>query len=140
MKLSKNGQCVLYLTEKTIDKIEFVASNTDKGLPLRRTKDIDMVVKVDAANLDEMYGKDTDKIDEEALPREIDSVRDLFHYATAPHDRDFCYLEGIVEITDGFTKSVSTYTFMKLFVMNFEETYSIRGRDTKIHILLRESA
>jgi len=102
------------------------------------TRDIDLTIRVDNSNLDELYSGQKEDGDGEALPREIDSVRDLILFALFPNDDEYSYLDGELEITDGFTKSVSKYSYKDLFVMKFEEEFERNARDTHIRILLRE--
>jgi hypothetical protein len=110
----------------------------DGGEMQRLPRDILMAVKVDNSNLDELYAGKKEGDGDGALPREIDSVRDLFHFAMSPPTGKYGYLDGEAEIVDGFAKSSSGYRFSKLFVAGFEEAHLADSRDTHIRIHLRE--
>jgi hypothetical protein len=138
LKLIKNGKCIVYLTEKTIDKFDLLLSKVRGFNPQQLTTDIDMTIRIDSANLHELYVDRTDPENGESLPREIDSARELLGFAFSPPGSEYCYMDGEVVIVDGFAKSASLHRFKDLFVMHIEEEYSIKDRDTHIHILLRE--
>ena len=135
-KLMKDDKCILYLTERTIKHIKFISPKV-KDMLRQLTRDIELTIKVDNSDLDELFSEKKDDSDE-ALPREIDSVRDLLVYAVFPANGQYSYLDGELEIVDGYTKSVSKYSYKDLFVMKFEESFKKDARDTHMFITLRE--
>ena len=141
-KLGENDKCLIYLTERTIDNINFRVvekSNIEKREWERewQTEDIELTISVDNSNLDELYKEKTED-DEDPLPREVDSVRDLLTFAHASLEGNYCYLSGELEIEDGATKAISRYHYDKLFVKRFEEEMFTGSRYTQIKVTLRE--
>ena len=102
-------------------------------------RDICLSIKVNNSNLSNL--NELHKVDEDTeteLPREIDSVRLLFNYATVNFNSEFCFLDGELEMTDPFTRSISNFSFKNLFAMEFEEKFFSETRETCVKVMLRE--
>ena len=137
----KEEKCIIYLTAMTIKQIDFVSPKieSESGLNLHVPRDIKMTIIADNSSLDELYGRRVDENGAE-LPREIDSVRDLFKFAVISYTKKASYLDGEVETIDSFTRSITKLSYKNLFVTRFEESFERETRETHISIHLRERA
>ena len=133
-KLTKNDEIIVYLTDNTIKKLNIVCANAHKTSLVQKTNDIELFLEMENINL---ITEAEIKIQEESLPREVDSVRELFDYSLAAYN-ERCYLDGELEVTDGFTQSVSKYEYKDLFALQFQEKYVKDTKNTVIYVLLRE--
>ena len=141
LDLTKDGKKIICLTDNTIKKLNIVTTKTRRTTLIPLTEDIELFIKMENATIDEWFMTEKDEEGkEEEIPREVDSVRLLCDYALATYRSRYCYLDGAVEIIDGFTQSVSRYKYKDLFVMKFDEEYVEDTKDTLIYVLLREKA
>ena len=139
LKLSKDGKCVIYLTERTIKNIRLISPKAEEHLAVRIPRDIELTILIENAMIYELMDEKVLVDGEEALPWEFDSARDLLVYAITTCENVYSYLDGELEIADDFTQVVSKYSYKNLFVLEFEEKFSKEGRFTHMKIILREA-
>jgi len=138
LKLKKNDETIIYLTEITIKAIKFTTSEINEMSLYELTNDMKLLIQIENSDLLDLYAQEADIDNGETLPTEVDSVRLLFNYALASFDSKFEYLDCELEVRDAFTNIASIFNTKAMFVMHFEEKYGINDKITHVNILLRE--
>jgi hypothetical protein len=141
--LSYKGIPVIRLTENVIQSVDFSAVKYD-GYH-QQTKNIIMRLKFENANVlfREPLADTGISEDGDAMPDEIDSVRNMFSFAVSAVQMatifGLPFLDGVINITYEFGE-IASYSYENLFVISYTEEYTKDTRNTFIDIHLRERA
>lgn len=133
--LIKNDEVIIRLTEKSIDKINFIYKKHSQKMSIKNHKDIELFISTENFCVDE-FDVQVNNSDGK-YPTEIDSFRDLLNFALISCTENKCYLNATVNVNNNIFDYDTTLEYKNCFVIHFEEKFDEISRNTQIYLYLR---